>query len=114
MPDLCRIEYQKISKHDIAKAIANDFSGDIKKALSTIVACSRNAERYWAEQIIASMKGIGTNDAALCRYMVSLHEKNLRSVSWQVAAISGDSLRTLIEAEVGGDCKKLYLSLIKE
>ena len=53
-------EYQKISGHDLEKAIKSEFSGDVEDGLLAVVKVAKNAPAYFAERLYLSMKGMGT------------------------------------------------------
>ena len=65
-------EYDKISsKGGIEGAIKSEFSGDIKDSLLAIVSVIRDKPTYFAQKMKKAMKGLGTDDEALTRVIVT-------------------------------------------
>lgn len=52
-------EYEIMTGHSFEKAIANEFSGDVKDGLTAIFHCVNNKAEFFARQLMKSMKGIG-------------------------------------------------------
>merc|ERR1739848_532611 len=64
-------QYSQISNKTLEEAIKSEMSGDIQDGMLAIVECAQNKRGYFANCLYKSMKGLGTNDTALMRLMIS-------------------------------------------
>ncbi|XP_028030382.1 annexin B9-like isoform X1 [Bombyx mandarina] len=113
-PQLAAIfqEYEYLTGHEIEHAIKSEFSGDIEKALLTIVKVVRNKPLYFAERLHKSMKGLGTNDKQLIRIMVTRCEVDLGDIVEAFQTKYGETLQSWIEGDCSGHYKKCLLGLL--
>lgn len=65
-------EYEKLSGNKLEDDIEEEFSGDIKNALITIIKVALNRAQYFAEQLHEAMDGLGTDDSSLIRVSILL------------------------------------------
>ncbi|CAG9865151.1 unnamed protein product [Phyllotreta striolata] len=107
-------EYQRITGHDIEKAIKNEFSGDSEDALLAIVRSIKNQAAFFAKMLNKSMKGLGTNDKQLIRLVVTRCEIDMQEIKREYQAKYGESLADAIKGDCSGDYKKCLLALIGE
>lgn len=108
------VEYQRITGHSLEKAIKKEFSGDIEEGLLTILRCVENRPGYFAERLYKSMKGLGTDDRALVRLVVSRCEVDMVEIKQAFEAKYGKTLASFITGDTSGDYKKCLLALIGE
>jgi len=104
-------QYATISEKEIEDAIKGEMSGDIEEGMLAIVKCARDPAGYFAERLYKSMKGMGTNDKALIRAMVSRSEVDLDEVKMQFLGNYGQELSQFIEDDISGDYKRLMLAI---
>ncbi|KAJ8934551.1 hypothetical protein NQ318_004981 [Aromia moschata] len=108
-------EYQRITGHDIEKAIKNEFSGDSKDAFLAVIRSIKNQPAYFARQLNKSMKGLGTNDRQLIRLVVIRCEIDMVEIKREYQALFGESLADAIKEDLRGDTsgtfKRLMVSL---
>eukprot|EP01113_Clastostelium_recurvatum_P009461 TRINITY_DN1455_c0_g1_i8.p1 TRINITY_DN1455_c0_g1~~TRINITY_DN1455_c0_g1_i8.p1 ORF type:complete len:581 (-),score=129.09 TRINITY_DN1455_c0_g1_i8:53-1795(-) len=97
--------------HSMTHAIESEFSGDLKRCLHAIALFVRNPGEFYAEQLMAAMKGAGTNDAKLIRIVIA-QRHNMVCIKAAFAAKYGKSLAHWVEAETSGDYKKALIELI--
>lgn len=90
-------EYQRITGHDIEKAIKNEFSGDAEAGLLAIIRSVRNQAGFFAKQLHDSVKGAGTNDRKLIRVVTTRCEIDMGEIKRQYAAKYGESLADAIK-----------------
>lgn len=105
-------EYESLAGEDIETSIEKEFSGDICKALKTIVKCVKNKPNFFAERLYKSMKGLGTNDKTLIRIIVCRSEIDLGDVKVAFEQQYGKTLEEWIKDDTSGDYKKALLNLI--
>merc|ERR1712136_478020 len=104
-------KYAEISEKEIEDAIESEMSGDIQDGMLAIVKCARDPAGYFAERLYKSMRGLGTNDKALIRAMVSRSEVDLDEVKMQFLGNYGQELSQFIEDDISGDYKRLMLAI---
>ncbi|XP_008198279.1 annexin B9 isoform X2 [Tribolium castaneum] len=107
-------EYQRLTGHDIEKAIKNEFSGDIEEGLLAVVRSIKNQPAFFAKRLNKSMKGMGTNDRDLIRLVVTRSEIDMGDIKREYQAKYGESLADAIKGDCSGDYKKCLLALIGE
>ena len=105
-----KIYYQKYN-HDLLKAIDNEFSGDIKKLLKTIVNVSLNPSEYFATRVKHAMKGLGTKDNLLIRILVTRDEIDIPQIREAYKRLYNKDMIKDIESETSGDYQKLLVKL---
>jgi len=104
-------EYQRVTGHEIEKAIKSEFSGDIESGLLAIVKSVRNKAAFFAERLHDSMAGLGTKDKALIRIMVTRCEVDMVDIKNAFQAKYGKTLESFISGDTSGDYKKCLLAL---
>uniref|UniRef100_A0A0C9S4X9 Annexin n=1 Tax=Wollemia nobilis TaxID=56998 RepID=A0A0C9S4X9_9CONI len=104
--------YHSMYKHDLEKAIKRETSGDFEDALRAIVKCIRNPEKYFAEILYKSMKGLGTDDAALIRVVVTRAEIDMEYIKAEFANTYKKTLERMISSDTSGDYRAFLLTLV--
>lgn len=89
--------------------IKSEMSGNLGKSLATLVT---PLEIFFSENLYKSMKGVGTNDADLIRYIVSIRERCLVKTSKRFLSDYKATLAKWVEDECSGDYKKLLLKIL--
>ncbi|KAL0973702.1 hypothetical protein UPYG_G00209820 [Umbra pygmaea] len=117
-PHLRRVfqEFVRCSNKDIEQIIKKEMSGDVKQAMYAIVRSVKNQPNYLADRLYKAMKGVGTDDRALIRIMVSRSEKDLFNIRKEFKETHDCSLHEFIEVETmvgdtSGDYRKTLLML---
>jgi len=105
-------EYRKLSGKTMEQAVQSEFSGDIEKAVMTIVKCANNSNRYYAQKLEDAMKGAGTDEETLIRVIVARCEIDLGGIKREYQDFYGKTLYDAVKKETGGDFKKALLALI--
>ncbi|XP_057852757.2 annexin D5 [Cryptomeria japonica] len=104
--------YHNLYKHDLEKAIKRETSGDFEYALRAILKCIRNPAKYFAKILYKSMKGIGTNDAALIRVVVTRVEMDMEYIKVEFLNTYGKTLERMISSDTSGDYRAFLLTLV--
>jgi len=99
--------YHEIFKRDVLKDIANDTSGDYKRAL---LACVKPAPQVWADALKGAMKGLGTADGLLINFLV-LAKEHMDEVRAEFQAANKKPLWKWIDGDCSGDYKKTLIAL---
>jgi len=106
-------EYEKIADRSMEEAIKSECSGALEEGFLAIVKFAKNPVNFFAERIGNSMKGIGTNDDALIRLIVTRCEIDLKYIKQEYEKLYEKSLAEAIDGECGGDYKRLLIALVK-
>jgi annexin A7/11 len=104
--------YTRLRGKGLLKAIDNEFSGDIKKLLETVVGGLLDPAGYFAKRIRDSVKGVGTNDSRLVRVIVSRSEKDLGFIKQAYQRIYGRDLLHDVRDDTSGYYKEILTGLI--
>uniref|UniRef100_A0A665W5W2 Annexin n=1 Tax=Echeneis naucrates TaxID=173247 RepID=A0A665W5W2_ECHNA len=104
-------EFVKCSNKDIEQIIKKEMSGDVKNAFYAIVRSVKNQPSYFADRLYKAMKGLGTDDRALIRIMVSRSEIDLFNIRKEFKETHDASLHEFIQGDTSGDYRKTLLVL---
>ncbi|XP_036403747.1 annexin A6 [Megalops cyprinoides] len=112
-PHLRRVlqEFVKCTNKDIEQVIKKEMSGDVKNAMYAIVRSVKNQPSYFADRLYKAMKGLGTDDRALIRIMVSRSEIDLFNIRKEFKDTHEASLHDFIQGDTSGDYRKALLLL---
>ncbi|KAG7271636.1 hypothetical protein CRUP_012156 [Coryphaenoides rupestris] len=107
-PHLRRVfqEFVRFSNKDIEQIIKKEMSGDVKNAFYAIVRSVKNQPSYFADRLYKAMKGLGTDDRALIRIMVSRCEVDLFNIRKEFKETHDESLHDFIQGDTSGDYRK--------
>ena len=103
--------YSQNHKHGLLKAIDNEFSGNMKKLLRTIVYVSLNPSEYFASRVNYAIKGIGTKDKLLIRILVSRDEIDIQQIKEAYKRLYKKDMVKAVESDTSGDYKRLLVEL---
>ncbi|XP_061757920.1 annexin A6 isoform X2 [Nerophis ophidion] len=109
-------EFVRFSNKDIEQIIKKEMSGDVKNAFYALVRSVKNQPSYFADRLYKAMKGLGTDDRALIRIMVSRSEIDLFNIRKEFKETQDTSLHEFIQVETmigdtSGDYRKTLLVL---
>ena len=66
----------QIAQADIRHAVDSETSGSYRKGLRAVAQSVMNRPKYFAERLVKSMKGLGTDETTLIRIIASRSEVN--------------------------------------
>ncbi|XP_041930711.1 annexin A6 isoform X1 [Alosa sapidissima] len=109
-------EFVLCTNKDIEQIIKKHMSGDVKQVMYAIVRSVKNQPSYLADRLYKAMKGLGTDDRALIRIMVSRCEIDLFNIRKEFKETHDASLHEFIQVEAfvgdtSGDYRKTLLML---
>ncbi|XP_034037388.1 annexin A6 isoform X2 [Thalassophryne amazonica] len=104
-------EFVRYTNKDIEQIIKKEMSGDVKNAFYAIVRSVKNQPSYFADRLYKAMKGLGTDDRALIRIMVSRSEIDLFNIRKEFKETHDTSLHEFIQGDTSGDYRKTLLML---
>lgn len=64
----------QIAQADIRHAVDSETSGSYRKGLRAVAQSVMNRPKYFAERLVKSMKGLGTDETTLIRIIASRSE----------------------------------------
>ena len=103
--------YTQKYKHGLLKAIEEEFSGDLKKLLKTMIYVSLDPAEYFATRINYAIKGAGTKDALLIRILVTRDELDMPQIKAAYKRLYNKDMVQAIEKDTSGDYKRLLVEL---
>ena len=78
-----------------------------------IVLCVSERAGFVLQMLYWSMKGIGTNDDALIRVIVTRAEIDLRAIRMEFQHLYNENLEDMISSDTSGSYKRFLLALVR-
>lgn len=109
-------EYSKISKNDLHEAVRREMSGNLKRALQTILEVVRDPTEYYCDHIYRSMHGLGTHNDSLINLLIDRSEVDLGAIKELFQKKYNQSLADMMQGElaIAWSYKKLLFTIIGE
>lgn len=107
-------QYSHISKNDIRRVVASEFSGDICDLHLGLVDCSQNIPGFEADVLNRAIAGLGTDDDSMIRVIVTRSEIDMEQVKVEYQKRFKQSLAEAIKGDTSGDYRALLLAIIGE
>ena len=104
--------YQQLRGKTLHQAIDNEFSGDTKELLHTILEGLQDPAAYFARRLRESVQGIGTNDSRLVRVIVSRCEVDMPRIKQAYQRLFGRDLLMDVRSDTSGNYKKILTYLL--
>jgi annexin A7/11 len=104
--------YQRLTGHDIEKAIKSEMSGDVERAFLAVAQTAKNPALYWANRLKDTMQGSGTQDRSLCRIIVFRSERDMQDIKQIFQSRFGKSLESWIKSDTTGDYERALIALV--
>ncbi|KAF0301069.1 Annexin A13 [Amphibalanus amphitrite] len=101
------------SHADIQTVIRASFGGDIRTGLLAVAQCVADQPGYFAERLYRAMRGLGTDDTALIRILVSRAENDLQNIKDAYHQRYGKSLAAAVEDDTSGTYWHCLRAIIK-
>ncbi|XP_076063063.1 annexin B9-like [Oratosquilla oratoria] len=105
-------DYKKIKGKPFADAIKSELSGDLERGMMAIYRCIQNRAAFFAVEIHDAMAGMGTNDRALIRLVVTRSEIDMGNIKEEYHKIYKKTLEHDIKGDTSGDYKRVLIDLI--
>lgn len=106
-------EYERLSGKTFQQAVEAELGGDLKEACITIARRAESLPRYFADRLKEAMKGVGTDEDALIRIIVSRSEIDLGAIRKEYMSIYHKTLESAVKDETGGDFEKALISILE-
>ncbi|CAK7324865.1 unnamed protein product [Dovyalis caffra] len=104
--------YHDMYGNSLEKAIKKETSGYFEHALKTILLCSVNPAKYFAKVLRKAMKGMGTNDTALIRVIVTRTEIDMQYIKAEYLKKYKKTLNDAVHSETSGHYRAFLLALL--
>ncbi|KAJ8753703.1 hypothetical protein K2173_026379 [Erythroxylum novogranatense] len=104
--------YNNLYGNSLKKAVKRETSGHFKHGLLTILQCSENPARYFAKVLHKAMKGLGTNDTALVRVIVTRTEIDMQYIKAEYLKKYKKTLNDAVHSETSGHYRAFLLALL--
>ena len=103
--------YMKKTGHTLKQGIKKEFSGDLRKAYTTIIEGMLNPSEYFASNVKEAIKGLGTNDKLLIRTLVCREEIDIPRIRSSYKTFYNSNMVKDIEEDTSGDYQKLIVAI---
>jgi len=107
-------KYEDIAGNTLEEAIESECRGDLRSGYKAIVRLAKNPAYFYARQIYKAMKGIGTEEEDIFRYIVSTSETILGNIKDQFEEDQGKSLEDALDGDFRGDCCDALLKVVAD
>eukprot|EP00276_Gloeochaete_wittrockiana_P022563 CAMPEP_0184368642 /NCGR_PEP_ID=MMETSP1089-20130417/161781_1 /TAXON_ID=38269 ORGANISM="Gloeochaete wittrockiana, Strain SAG46.84" /NCGR_SAMPLE_ID=MMETSP1089 /ASSEMBLY_ACC=CAM_ASM_000445 /LENGTH=303 /DNA_ID=CAMNT_0026710959 /DNA_START=103 /DNA_END=1014 /DNA_ORIENTATION=+ len=97
----------------LKRVVEKEFSGDIKRSLSTMLDYLMDRGLHFAELIESSVKGAGSSDTKLIRNVAHLRGPLKAEVEAAYMRKYSKSIAHRIKADTSGDYRKLLLTVVE-
>ncbi|XP_061361850.1 annexin D5-like [Gastrolobium bilobum] len=104
--------YHDMYGHSLKKAVKNEASGNFAHALLTIIQCAVNPGKYFAKVLHKAMKGLGTDDTALIRVIVTRTEIDMQYIKAEYLKKYRKTLNDAVHSETSSHYRAFLLSLL--
>lgn len=102
-------EYYKLSGKTMFQFIDDQYSGDFKDALKSLVYAVIAPSEYFATRVLKSIKGLGTNETLLNRVILSRYNKDMKHIKMFYNKLYNKDMVEDIAGDLSGD----YMAVIK-
>ncbi|XP_027343673.1 annexin-like protein RJ4 [Abrus precatorius] len=96
----------------ITKKLSDEGSDDFHKAANLAISCINDHKKYYEKVLRNAMEGVGTDEDALTRVIVTRAEKDLKDIGEGYYKRNSVHLEHAVAKETSGDYKKFLLTLM--
>ena len=106
-------EYYRLSGKTIIDGIENNFKGDPKDLLKSILYSLVSPSEYFATRIKKAIEGFGTDNKTLIRILITRCEVDMNIIKKYYKQLYKKDMIEDIKNDISGDYQKLMIELIK-
>ena len=106
-------EYYRLSGKTIIDGIENNFKGDAKDLLKSILYSLVSPSEYFATRIKKAIEGFGTDNKTLIRILITRCEVDMNIIKKYYKQLYKKDMIEDIKNDISGDYQKLMIELIK-
>ncbi|KAG7658816.1 Annexin repeat [Arabidopsis suecica] len=107
-----RSTYRSMYGKELGKAIRDETRGNFEHVLLTILQCAENSCFYFAKALRKSMKGLGTDDTALIRILVTRAEVDMQFIITEYRKRYKKTLYNAVHSDTTSHYRTFLLSLL--
>ncbi|KAL4240838.1 hypothetical protein ACF0H5_001625 [Mactra antiquata] len=107
-------QYVRIAQADIRHAIDSETSGNYRKGLYAVAQSVMNRPKFFAERLLKSMKGLGTDEETLIRIIASRSEIDMVQIKAEFLELTKKTLYRYIQEDTSFNFKKILCALVGE
>ncbi|XP_039044659.1 annexin D5-like [Hibiscus syriacus] len=113
---LCAVSdaYKTMYEKTLEKEIKDETHKHFEYGLKTILRCAENTPRFYAKALRKAMKGLGTDDPALIRIVVTRAEVDMKYIKEEYLKKYGKTLKNAIHSDTSGHYRGFLLALVGE
>ncbi|KAA3481306.1 annexin-like protein RJ4 [Gossypium australe] len=104
--------YREEEGTSISKNLPKDLSEEYIATLRMAVRCLKDPKKYFEKVLRRSIEGIGTDEDALTRVIVTRAEKDLKEIKELYHKRNNVPLDIAVDKETSGDYKDMLLTLL--
>ncbi|VDK17866.1 unnamed protein product [Anisakis simplex] len=105
--------FKEMAGYTIEQAITKFFRRDTRRGFLAVVASAVNKPKFFAQQLYASMKGLGTRNNDLIRLIVSRAEIDMAAISDEFEVAYGKTLVDYIRGDTSGGYRDALIAIVK-
>ena len=106
-------EYYRLNGKTIIDGIENNFKGDAKDLLKSILYSLVSPSEYFATRIKKAIEGFGTDNKTLIRILITRCEVDMNIIKKYYKQLYKKDMIEDIKNDISGDYQKLMIELIK-
>ena len=106
-------EYYRLNGKTIIDGIENNFKGDAKDLLKSILYSLVSPSEYFATRIKKAIEGFGTDNKTLIRILITRCEVDMNIIKKYYKQLYNKEMIEDIKNDISGDYQKLMIELIK-
>ena len=106
-------EYYRLSGKTIIDGIENNFKGDAKDLIKSILYSLVSPSEYFATRIKKAIEGFGTDNKTLIRILITRCEVDMNIIKKYYKQLYNKEMIEDIKNDISGDYQKLMIELIK-
>lgn len=96
-------EYEKLTGNTLEKDIKKEFSGDVEDGMVAVLRCALNRSQFFAKCLHKSVAGLGTDDRALIRLVVTRCEIDMMDIKEEYERKYNEPLKKAIKGDTSGN-----------
>ena len=104
--------YHKNTNKLLVKGIEDEFKGDERKLLQTILYSNISPSEYYASKLRKAIEGFGTDHKSLIRIVIGRSDVDIPLIKEYYNLLYKKDLMEDIKSEISGDYQKLVLAIL--
>lgn len=106
------VTHQNVWKYEILQGLKGEAKDEYLRFLRATIKCLTSPERYYEKTVRHAIKGVGTDEKALTRVVVTQAEVNMQRIKEEYHKRNSTPLEHAISGDTSSDYKKILLALV--